>query len=220
MVQPNSVSTITENFVFLTEEYGQPLCTWWLVRDDIWSEDDIKKYDYELKRVADKNIEYFKNGVKAMCGLLMTPIIEMYNSQTVGKQAYSCISGCWGLSFSSERYAYPCTRFLTNNRYPIFDIKTNSFIEENFKHFSIENKRNCPSGTPECKGCSLYNFCNRGCKHEELVEEDGNVFFKPLESICKLYHIGYREANRMLDELKDNKLFRECIKETTNRRGM
>ena len=78
------------------------------------------------------------------------------------------------------------------------------------KRFSQKMDKPNPKTFVECQACSLYNYCNAGCTHSQLVN-GGMEAAKPVESVCSLFHMTYREAIRITSELKDNEIFKNII---------
>ena len=62
MIFPGNVDAMTENFEFLVD-FGIPCPDFSIVRDDIWSTDDLQHFRREVRRLADKQIEYLSKGI-------------------------------------------------------------------------------------------------------------------------------------------------------------
>lgn len=212
MVAPGNLETMTENYEFFVETYDLPFADFSLVRDDIWTQTDIDTYAIELKRLADRNIKYVKDGILTWCGMFKLPILDMVAGKKYGKRQFSCFSGCKGTAIGPENIAYPCARFLSEKRFPIYDLNTGVFNKESIEQFSLNNTCNNPLGHEKCKSCELYEVCNTGCKHSEMYEQDGKYLVEPIDTICELFKINYKESIRVMEELKDNEMFKAFVK--------
>ena len=95
---------------------------------------------------------------------------------------------------------YPCARFGTENRLPIYDSNTNVWHENNY-NFLLDTKLTNPKTFDKCKECKLYEVCNSGCTYNQIKN---GIKGEPIDSICKLYFILYNEAIRIYDKLKNN----------------
>lgn len=211
MIAPESVPTMVENFKWFVEEYGMNAPDFSLVRDDIWSDADIKLFGEELEKLTDLIIDYFKNGKAVMVGLLQLYILDLLFGESYGKRPFGCFAGCNGAGFMPDGKVFPCARFGSNNKYPIADSNTGEFLAHSkiLRNPLITN----PTTYTKCKECSLYKYCNAGCTFQQLQEKDGIVSHSvPVDSICELLHICYSQSIRIVSELKDNALFIDMIK--------
>lgn len=205
MIQPGNFKTMTENFVFFVEEFKFYHPDFSLVRDDIYTDDDLKIFDYEVKRLADKVIEYNKKGIYCNVGLFNLYTLDLIAGKKWGKRPFGCFAGCGGALYASDGIYYPCERFNSEKeefRFPVFDANTMTIFKENYE-FLIQPKVSNPQVYPECNNCNLYNYCNAGCTHSQLKNGKWKRA-KPVHSVCQLLRMSYRESMRIFNELKDN----------------
>ena len=195
MIWPGNTNSMTENFEFLYD-MGIEHPDFSLVRDDVWTVDDIKQYKVELTRLADKYIEYIKSGKPASIGFFRLSILDTLYGLTKGKRPFGCFAGCNGAVLMPNGEFYPCARFAS---------KKLMKMDENFD-FKYYQKEFSPENFDKCKSCDLKQVCNAGCTYSQV--QNGN---KPLDSVCELYHITYMESHRVLDELKDVELFQDLV---------
>jgi len=219
MVAPNNVSTMTENFKWFVEEYGINKPDYSLVRDDIWEENDIKNYDKECKRLADQVIEYYNKGVDANVGLFQLYLLDLVFGKIYQKRPFGCFAGCHGGAFMPDGLIYPCARFGSNKKLVLGDSNKKE-IYDTVELMNIQQIIN-PSSYPECNDCELYNYCNAGCTYNQINshQKDNLLYSKPLDSICRLLKISYRETMRISHELKYNKIFQESVKNSIRNVG-
>jgi uncharacterized protein len=218
MIAPESVPTMVENFKWFVEEYNMNSPDFSLVRDDIWSDSDIDLFETELYKLTDVVIEYFRAGKPVMVGLLQLYILDLLFGESYGKRPFGCFAGCNGAGFMPSGMVYPCARFGSNDKYPIANSLDGDFLPHSkiLRNPLITN----PTTYSECKECSIYKYCNAGCTYQQLQEVDGNLTHsKPIDSICRLLHICYKQSIRIVNELKDNDLFIGMIKNSIKNVG-
>lgn len=201
MVHPTNFKTMTENHVFFVEEYEFLNPDFSLVRDNIYTPEDLKVFDVEIKRLADKVIEYNKAGVRTTNGLFFLYTLDIIVGKKFGKRPFGCFAGCHGAGFSPEGKFFPCARFASDHEYELMDSNTGIINQENVDFLNVPEITD-PRVYPECQDCVLYNYCNAGCTYSQLKNGDGERA-KPVESVCSLLKMCYREASRMMKELKD-----------------
>ena len=133
MIFPGNVDAMTENFEFLVE-FGIPCPDFSVVRDDIWSVDDLHNFRREVRRLADKQIEYLSQGKLAVCGLFNLPLQDMLIGLTKQKRPFGCFAGVSGSVMAVDGSFYPCARFGSKKVLPMKgDVHLNPFR----KHFNI-----------------------------------------------------------------------------------
>jgi len=71
-------------------------------------------------------------------------------------------------------------------------------------------KVNNPRTYDTCIKCDLYYYCNAGCTFEQ-INNGKNGCAEPIENVCKLLKITYRETMRMTNVLKDNTLYKQML---------
>lgn len=196
MIFPGNVDAMTENFEFLVD-FGIPCPDFSIVRDDIWSTDDLQHFRREVRRLADKQIEYLSKGILAINGMFNLPLQDMLLGMTKNKRPFGCFAGVSGSVMSVDGDFYPCARFGSKKVLPM------KGDEYNFSYFQhIFN----PKTYDKCKGCDLYKVCNAGCTFSQI--RNGN---KPVDSICELFHMYYDETIRIVEKCKDMPAFQDYI---------
>ena len=215
MVSPENISTMVENFVWLVEEYSMISPDFSLVRDDIWSKEDITLFEIEIVKLADVVINYFKSGKPAMAGFFKLYILDLIYSKSYGKRPFGCFAGCTGAAFMPDGKVYPCARFGSKKLFPIADSLTGKLLD----NINILNNPMItnPQKYEKCLKCSLYNYCNAGCTFQQLNIE--KLKCEPIDSICKLLHACYEQSIRITKELKTNKMFVDFIKKSIKNVG-
>jgi radical SAM protein with 4Fe4S-binding SPASM domain len=196
MVWPGNVSEMTENFEFLLE-WGIDHPDFSLVRDDIWTVDDIKQYKKELGRMTDSYIEKVKAGRFCSIGLIKLAILDTLFGLIKGKRPFGCFAGTHGGVLMSSGEFYPCARFASKKIMKMDDKFSFQYYQDKFD----------PRKYDKCKQCNLKQVCNAGCTYSQVI--NGN---KPVDSVCELFHITYMEAHRVVEELKDEPTFWEIVK--------
>lgn len=202
MVAPNNIVTMTENFVWFVEEYGINNPDFSLVRDDIWGGEDVKLYEIECKRLADKVIEYHNKGINANVGLFQLYTLDLIFGKTFGKRPFSCFAGHHGAAFMPNGLIYPCARFGSNKALCIGNSNRKILGKSLCK--SLKSKIN-PKEFFKCLECDLYNYCNTGCNYNQILNEG------PIDNLCKILKITYKESIRITNVLKNNKIFQQSL---------
>lgn len=210
MVAPQSIDSMLQNFVFLVEEFDIWCPDFALVRDDIWSKTDIENFQYYARKLTEKTIAYFQDGMSAMPGFYSLAIMDMMNGIIQGKRPWGCFAGCSGIGYFPDRNFYPCARFGTSKELRIMDEEGNvnrENIDLLYRPHIID-----PRTYAKCKACSLYNYCNAGCTYSQLIiGDDGELTAEPVDSICELYKIIYKESFHINEVLKYNKTYTKFL---------
>ena len=208
MVAPNNISTMVENYKWFVEEYNITSPDFSLVRDDIWSKEDIALFDVQAKLLADQMIKYIKSGVPTLVGFFQLYILDLLFGALQGKRPFGCFAGCGGAGFMPDGTVYPCARFGSNDEAPVYD----SIEVMELPSLNLYNRPQIvdPRAYTKCQKCILYKYCNAGCTYEQTKGMRSGTtlsFAEPVDSICQLLKILYRESIRIVDELKHNTLF-------------
>ncbi len=196
MIWPGNTKDMTENFEFLVD-WGIEHPDFSIVRDDVWTVDDLKMFRVELRRMTDKYIEYIKAGRAVSVGFLRLAILDITFGLTKGKRPFSCFAGTHGGILMSSGEFYPCARFAS---------KKLMKMDENYNFQYYQEKFN-PKTMNKCENCDIRQVCNAGCSYSQVT--NGN---KPLDSICELFHMINEEAMRVVEECRDEKTFAMLIK--------
>ena len=211
MVSPSSLPTLVENYGWFVEEFNMPFPDFTIVRDDIWSDDDVSLMDVKAKELADQVIEYIQSGKETMVGLFRLYMLDIVCSHMYGKRPYGCFAGYKGAGFMPNGMIYPCARFGSNQKFPLGNSITSEFYESNMYIMKSPEVAN-PRTYEECKVCKLYKICNAGCTYEQLVQRGGIYKAVPVRSVCEILKILYRESVRIADVLKDSPIFQKLLK--------
>ena len=195
MIWPGNIKDMTENFEFLIS-WGIEHPDFSIVRDDVWTADDIRVFRVECERIADKWIENLKAGQACSVGFLRLAILDMLYGIVKGKRPFGCFAGTHGGVLMSSGEFYPCARFASKKIMkmdPEYDFK---YYQEQFNPYNYD----------KCQGCDLKQVCNAGCTYSQVTNDN-----KPLDSVCELFHIYYEQAMRVVEECKDVPLFQDLI---------
>jgi radical SAM protein with 4Fe4S-binding SPASM domain len=197
MIFPGNVSGMSENFKFLVE-FGVPEPGFAIVRDDIWSEDDIRLFRKECRRLADTNIEYLDSGKIVMAGFFHLAIRDMLIGLTKEKRPFGCFAGHHGAVLTTEGKFFPCARWSSKKLLP---MKGDTY------NFNYYQKIFNPKTYDKCKDCRLYKVCNSGCTYSQVRNNNA-----PVDSVCELFHIYHDETLCMAEICKDMPAYQKYIK--------
>jgi uncharacterized protein len=195
MVWPGNVGEMVQNFDFFID-WGVPNPDYSIVRDDVWTKDDIIFFRQETIKLADSWINKMKSGTRCSVGFLLLAILDSTMGIAKGKRPFGCFAGCSGAVLTSKGEFYPCQRFATKKMMKMDE-------DYDFKYWGEQFK---PENYDKCKGCSLELVCNAGCSFSQLRNDN-----KPLDSVCELFHIIYEQALRVTDECKNLPVFKELV---------
>lgn len=209
MVAPESASTMVENYEWFVDTLGLTSPDFSLVRDQNWNESSIHVFKNEVKRLANRNIKYIKEGKSTIVGFFRLAILDMLFGEKYGKRPFGCFAGCNGAGFMPDGKVYPCARFGSNQKYVLFDSISKLAFKENILKINSDNICN-PKSYEKCQNCVINKYCNAGCTWSQL-ENGRDEKCIPLDSICELYYSIYEQAINMTTELKQNKIFKEII---------
>lgn len=204
MISPENVSSMTENLEYFID-YGFKFPDFSLVRDDIWSKDDIKIFEIELKRLADRIIQYFKDGILCNVGLFQLSILDRLYGNKFGKRPFGCFAGCTGVGYLPGGEFFPCARFATEKKYPLLK---NGELDLELMTDLLQPIKTEPASYEECKQCIIKQYCNGGCSYSFLKNGDWERS-KPIENLCLMYKLIFKETIRLERELKDNTLWND-----------
>lgn len=204
MVWPGNSQLMTENLEFFAE-WGIPFPDYSLVRDDVWTVEDIKNFKDDLRKLGDRTIKYInEENTLIMPGFFSLSIMDSMLGLAKGKRPFGCFAGCRGVAIMPDGEVYPCARFGSKR---IMEIDNNY-------DFSYYQKQFRPENYDKCKNCNLNKVCNAGCTYSQVRNDN-----KPLDSICELYHIITEESYRVLRECKDSTLFQQYFINAFNNIG-
>jgi len=216
MVSPSCVYTMTENFEWFVDEYGMNSPDFSLVRDDIWSDDDINNYEFECRRLADRVIKYYEEGINANVGFFQLYALDLIFGKAKGKRPFGCFAGCHGAGFMPNGDIYACAKFGSNKQLKIANSNDKIIIKKVSDYF-LDFKITNPQTFKKCLKCELYSFCNAGCTYEQI--KNVGMYSVPINNVCKLFKITYKETMRITKKLKNNKLYKEMLINIINNVG-
>jgi len=197
MIWPGNVSQMVENYKFFIE-MGMPNPDFSLVRDDVWTKEDLILFHSEIKKLADENIKNIKNGIWTIVGFFRLHILDAVVNHIHGKRSFACFAGHHGAVLTPNGDFYPCARFASKDFMKIDD-------EFSFEYWSDKLD---PRKFDKCKECDLYQVCNTGCTYSQIRNDN-----KPLDSVCELFHMIEEQSQRIVRELKDNDLFARIVEQ-------
>jgi uncharacterized protein len=204
MVSPDTSDIMEDTLIDFVENWHIYSPDFTLVRDNIWTGNDIEKFKVNVRKLADKWIYYIEQGIPLKNSFFTLVLKDsLVYLKYHYKRPFSCFAGYNGAIIMPNGDVYPCMRFGSNNKKPI--IVNDEIQYDNYEFFK-QDKLN-PVKNDKCLKCKLYRFCNMGCKYEQI---ENNM--EPVECVCKLYFILYDEAIRIHNKLKDNKLWIDSIK--------
>lgn len=195
MIWPGNTKDMTENFQFLLD-WGIEHPDFSIVRDDVWTVEDIKQFRHECERLADFWIEKLKSGQACSVGFLRLAILDVLYGLVKGKRPFGCFAGTNGGVLMSSGEFYPCARFASKKIMKMDE-------QYNFKYY--QDMFN-PKNFDKCEPCDLRQVCNTGCTYSQIMNDN-----KPLDSICELFHIYYEQGLRVVNECKDVPVFQDLI---------
>lgn len=195
MIWPGNVKDMTENFEFLLS-YGIEHPDFSLVRDDVWTREDIIEYRSELIRLTDRYIEKLKAGIPCSVGFLRLSILDILYGLVKGKRPFGCFAGTNGGVLMSSGEFYPCARFASKKIMRMDEDYNFKYYQELFN----------PKNFDKCEPCQLKQVCNAGCTYSQVTNDN-----KPLDSICELFHITNEQAMRVVEECRDTPVFQDLI---------
>lgn len=196
MIWPGNTANMTENFEFLLD-WGIDHPDFSLVRDDVWTIDDIKQYKVELHRLVNSYIDKIKHGKFCSIGLIKLAILDTLYGLVKGKRPFGCFAGTHGGVLMSSGEFYPCARFASKKIMRMDEEFSFKYYQEQFD----------PRKFDKCQSCDLKQVCNAGCTYSQVINDN-----KPVDSVCELFHITYMEAHRVVEECKDEPMFWEIVK--------
>lgn len=171
MVYPDNVKDMLTNVKYLHKDFGLQAIDLSLVRDNIWTKNDINEFKKQLPSLY----EYYKqnNIQRGFFNLLK----EDYKiAKKFGKRDFGCFAGVNGCCVTTDGQIFACERFATENK---FNYEK---MEDPYKFKSTYN----PKNYKKCKNCELYEFCNCGCLYSQFLNNN-----QPLDCVCELYKAIY-----------------------------
>lgn len=202
MIWPGNMHEMASNLDFFVD-MGITGPDYSLVRDDVWTEDDLRAFKGHLRDLGDKYISYLEQGKYIEVGFFTLTMLDNILGLTFKKREHSCFAGTYGAVLMHDGSFYPCARFASKDMMK---------IDENYDFSYWQDQLN-PANYDKCKSCDLYSVCNTGCSYSQIRNDN-----KPLDSICELFHMLQEETQRVVEVLKDNPTFQNVI--VNNLKGM
>jgi len=210
MVSPDCVPTMVDNFKWFVEELNVNNPDFTLVRDDIWTDYDVANYEIECHLLANQVIKYYNEGINANVGFFQLYTLDLLFGKSFGKRPFGCFAGTGGAGFMPNGDIYPCARFGSCKEKKI----GNSFNQEFTKEIQLLRNPNLinPKTFKKCLECELYKYCNGGCMNSQLKNSSSpEEYAEPIDNLCKILKITYKNTMRITKELKENKMFKETL---------
>lgn len=195
MIWSGNMHQMVENFDFFVD-WGIGTADYSLVRDDVWTKDDLIAFKGHIQDLADRYIKAIIDGVDIHIGLFDLAIADGVFGLTIGKRDFGCFAGVHGANMTPTGDFYPCARFASKSLMKIEDDYDFQYWGEQFK----------PANYDKCKTCDIVEVCNAGCTFSQIRNDN-----KPVDSVCELFHMVNEQAFRIVHELRDNPLFQKQI---------
>jgi len=195
MIWSGNADKMTENYEFFLN-FGINKPDFSIVRDDIWTKEDLIIFYSEIKKLADRYIEEVKKGTNTTIGFFKLHWLDAIYGYSYGKRPFSCFAGTHGAVLMPNGDFYPCARFAS---------KKLMKIDKEFSFEYWQDKLD-PRKFDKCASCDLYQVCNTGCTYSQIKNDN-----KPLDSVCELFHMIEEQSQRIVEELKDNENFKKIL---------
>jgi uncharacterized protein len=213
MIPPHRIYTLAENFKWFVEVAQISNPDFSLVRDNVWDHSDVKQFEIEIKELADLTIDYILAGCKHLPGIFRLYMLDTIAGEKYGKRPFGCFAGCHGAGFMPDSNVYPCARYGSNRRHKLATSTSKGAVYEDPTWQKYTKFVTNPRTFLECQDCELYKYCNAGCTFSQL-----GVFSErahPIENVCKIMKMSYKQAYRIMDKLKENTTFQDMMREMT-----
>ena len=213
MIGPGSLESMVTNYRFFRDDFQFPNPDFSLVRDSVWSWDDVKLFQTNIALLADELIADFNQGISGSIGLFTLMLLDMLMAAKRGKRPMGCFAGCGGVGFLPSGIFYPCARFGSDHQFPLLDTRKGLLFEDNITKLKDPCISN-PQHYIACNDCEIRAYCNGGCNRSFL--ENGNWdHAEPIPQLCSLYKAISKETLRIHSELKANQTYRQYIMNIT-----
>ena len=195
MIWPGNTKDMVSSYKFFLENnFNFP--DYSIVRDDIWTKDDIIEFRKHLILLADKYIEQVKKGRYTSIGFFRLHILDAVNGYTNGKRTFSCFAGVHGAVLMPDGTFYPCARFAAKKLMKIDEKYSFRYWQKELNTHEYD----------KCQSCDMFQVCNMGCTYSQILNDN-----KPLDSVCELFHIIEEQTHRIVHELRDNPTFAKIV---------
>lgn len=206
MVQANCFNSLVENLkYFISKNIFHPDFS--LVRDNIYRPEHIELYKLKCKELADFIIETNQKSQEVVSvGVFTLYTLDTLAAKLYGKRKFGCFVGSNGILYAYDGSIWPCERFRSSNKLCLAKPLKSTSTEENcvysYDYETLEKLKQVSDThkIPKCQSCELYEYCNTGCTFNELEKLKSNLIYdfekprKPLDSVCELFKITYKNA--------------------------
>lgn len=206
MVSPCNMLNLVQNAEYF-KNLGYDNIDFSLIRDDIWSDEDITMFKIQLNflYMLYKQEKWAAQGVRI--GLFDLPIHDYLAKRIVGNnREYACFAGSTGVAIMPNGDIYPCARFGSNNLFKLGTLENGLYTtheELNARNVMVHAKK--ANYTGECDNCSINSFCYLGCLYSQLITN--NTVLTPISSVCKLFKATAKYAFRLYKEDEAFRMF-------------
>jgi len=167
--------TLSRNYLFFLNDI-QMIPDFKIVKDNIWSMDDVKKFEEEFIKLCG---EYEKRLVykheNCMPGIIKHYLMKTIDGWVGNGTKAGCDAGGSHCAYMPNGRWEPCARYGSD---PIYTSSTTYYTK--------------------CEGCIIEDICERGCWHS--VEKDHGIS----DELCELYKVIYEQVTQLNHRLKDN----------------
>ena len=160
------------------------------VKDDVWSEEALKELKKQLYLLKDFILEiYQRYNYYLKIGFLD----RVFQNILLKKRDYICFAGSSGFSLTPTGIIYPCSRFFSANKYPLYDSNDNKWYEDNIDFV----KRVNTTHLQECEQCAIGKYCNQGCLFSQI--QNGGI----IKGYCQVQKMAFHVATELYQDMKD-----------------
>jgi len=197
-VTPQNMN-MADNYKFLIEEFNL-VPKFKIVRDNIWSDEDVHLFKSELDKLEEIYFDYLREGNNLIPKLFEHRLLMLIEGTIHKMDKMRCFVGKNGVAFSPLGKVYPCARFMTSDFLPLFDGK--NILEENLK--LIDEFANKFSN--ECKKCEISECCDHICLQQEFLNQG------VIKNVCEIYKLVTNKVIRINHKLKENDIWTSYVK--------
>lgn len=160
------------------------------VKDDVWSEQSLK----ELKSQLTKLNEFILWVYETYHYYLKIGFYDrvMQNIKQ-GKRDFVCFAGKTGFSLTPSGIIYPCSRFYSDDLFPLYDSNENIWYDTNIKAVSLQNT----TDNQKCQECPIGKYCNQGCYLSQL--KNGGL----IDGYCEVQRITFHMVTELYKTMKN-----------------
>ena len=195
MIWSGNMHQMVDNLDFFID-WGIGHADYSIVRDDVWSKDDLVAFRGHIIDLADAYIDRLNKGINIGIGLFALATADSIIGLTQGKRNFGCFAGINGANMTPTGDFYPCARFASKSLMKMEEDYDFQYWAEQFK----------PINYDKCKTCDIVDVCNAGCTFSQVRNDN-----KPVDSVCELFHMIQEQAMRVTHELRDNPIYQQQV---------